>query len=349
MGRCDILGVGAVSAVGLDAWSTAAAVRAGVAGFRESELFTRHIEPLVMATVPDEHLEPLRPDVAAAPGLTPRACRMIQLAAPALREAAAGRAMAGVPLLLGLPEGTPADLLELICLQAGVPLDVRRSAALPHGRAAGLVALGRAAELLGGRTPEMVLVGGVDTYYDGALLAELEAEGRVLVPDGMDGFIPGEGAAFLLLARSAAGDQALASVLGAGTGEERGHLYSGTACTGEGLCAALDGLAGSEPVPASPTVLAGLNGENVGSREWGIAAIRRRALFGEPLRMEHPADCLGDIGAALGAMLLVIAAIATRKRYLATPIVVWASSDREARGAALVASPMAPPSAARGA
>ena len=45
------------------------------------------------------------------------------------------------------------------------------------------------------------IVGGVDTYLDLRLLATLDAEQRILGPRVMDGFIPGEGAAFYRLVR----------------------------------------------------------------------------------------------------------------------------------------------------
>ena len=44
-----------------------------------------------------------------------------------------------------------------------------------------------------------IVVGGVDTFFDLRRISVLDSESRILCPSVMDGFIPGEGAAFLVL------------------------------------------------------------------------------------------------------------------------------------------------------
>ena len=58
--------------------------------------------------------------------------------------------------------------------------------------------------------------------------------------------------------------------------------------------------------------------------------------FAENFEVEHPADCLGDAGAALGPILLGLAALGLEKGYRGSPCLVWSTSDREPRGAALL-------------
>jgi 3-oxoacyl-[acyl-carrier-protein] synthase-1 len=183
-------------------------------------------------------------------------------------------------------------------------------------------------------------VGGVDTYLDLFLLGALDAESRVLGEGVMDGFIPGEGAAFLLLGTPGAGraaGNAAVRVVSVGTGKETGHRYSEEPYRGEGLAETLQAVftngGSEEPVK---TVLAGFNGEHMGSKEWGTAFLRSRANFTDDMRMEHPIDCFGDPGAALGPLLVALGAIAIREGHLEAPCLAWASSDREERGAALL-------------
>ena len=132
---------------------------------------------------------------------------MLRLGAPALQQAAKGvEAVTQAPLFLGLPDAyrdrpAPANssFLQHLKAQSGVEFDVARSQVFPKGRAATLLALEAALRCLSERQAEVVLVGGVDSYLDLALLSQLDLEDRILGPRIMDGFIPGEGAAFLAL------------------------------------------------------------------------------------------------------------------------------------------------------
>jgi len=58
------------------------------------------------------------------------------------------------------------------------------------------LALEQALQAIAAEPNEPVVVGGVDTFLDLRLLAELDAEQRILGAQVMDGFIPGEGAGF---------------------------------------------------------------------------------------------------------------------------------------------------------
>jgi 3-oxoacyl-[acyl-carrier-protein] synthase I len=86
----------------------------------------------------------------------------------------------------------------------------------PFGRAAGALALQRAAELLA--TGRRVLWGGVDSQYDWAVLDGLACVDRLLTPDNVDGIRPGEAAAFALL--QLAEDSAHPKILGLGMGRQ---------------------------------------------------------------------------------------------------------------------------------
>jgi 3-oxoacyl-[acyl-carrier-protein] synthase-1 len=331
-----------MSAVGIGAAQTAASVRAGVSGFRESELLSERFDPYTLAALPDACLEPLAPGLRDDPQLRPRTARLLRLASPALREAAGtSSGGAAVPVFLGLPEDCAdggRDLLAYLALQSNLALDLGASRVFPHGRAAGLLALQAALAHVASRGGG-ALAGGVDCYRDQHLLDALDREGRVLVPGALDGFVPGEGAAFVLLRRrseEAGGADGLGTLSAVAVGEEPGHRYSDQPCCGDGLTRAfaglLDGL-GNDAEPAR-TVMAGLNGESFWAKEWGAATLRTQRLIADDARVEHPADCFGDAGAALGPLLLVVAVAGLGRGWLRAPVLVWCASDRAERAAA---------------
>jgi 3-oxoacyl-[acyl-carrier-protein] synthase-1 len=344
--QAEILAVGVVTPVGLDVASAAAAVRAGVSGVRESSVYNRFFEPHRMALVPEDALPPVAPALESA-RMTSAHARMLRLAAPALQQAAELVSKAPAALFLGLPEARPGEpdavgatfLADLAKQEANI--DLRSSKLHREGGAAGLFALCDALAHLQARRAESAIVGGVDTFLDLRRLATLDAEGRILGERVMDGFVPGEGAAMLLLATPACakrmGAKPLARIAAAATGLEPGHRYSTEPYRGDGLAQAFQTLfAAAASVPPVRCVYAGFNGENLPAKEWGVAQLRSAQRFEGGFQIEHPADCIGDTGAAAGPIMLGLAAIGIQKGYRRDPCLVWCTSDREPRAAALL-------------
>jgi 3-oxoacyl-[acyl-carrier-protein] synthase-1 len=327
-----------------------ASVRAGLGGFCASSIHDRHFEPMTLALLPEEELEPLA-DIIEPRGYSSRLRRMLRLAGPAMREAVASvpEHAPPMPLFLGLPEPRPgaqpmaaAELLSAFSQQSGVAVDVEKSRVFPSGRAAALLALEAAARHLADGAASSVLVGGVDTYLDLAVLGALDAEERVLGDRVMDGFVPGEGAAFIWLRApgTAEPDARVPSVtlLGVGAVNDPGHRYGTEPARGEGLAGAMDQLFAALPGPVRPieSAFAGFNGESFQAKEWGIARLRHTDRFSSLARIDHPADCFGDGGAALGALLLALAHAALIRGNRKGPALVFASSDHEPRACALL-------------
>lgn len=344
-----IVSVGMISAVGIGAQQTASSVRAGISRFCETSIYDRRFQPFTMSLVPDECLPPLEQSLEETVGLTARQARMLRLASPALGEALAGVADVGqIPILVGTPEAFPnrADpagkkFLEQLATQSGLKFNLALSKMFPNGRAAGLLALREALARMQSGEHASVIVGGVDTYLDLYLLGTLDMEGRILAKGVMDGFVPGEGAAFLLLStanKAASNKKPISWIAGVATGLEMGHRYSGEPYRGDGLASTMQELFAAIPSVKDnvQTVLASFNGENFWSKEWGVAYLRSKERFQENVRIEHPADCFGDPGAALGPLMLGLGAVGMQKGYLDGPCLVWCSSDRQERGAALI-------------
>ncbi|MEZ4296934.1 MAG: beta-ketoacyl synthase N-terminal-like domain-containing protein [Polyangiaceae bacterium] len=274
---------------------------------------------------------------------------MVRLAGRALGECLSSAAETrSLPVLLAVPEAYPGypppvepEFLEQLRTQAGVEMDGRRSKLFATGSAGAFLALREALDRLESGAEERIVVGGVDSYVDGNLLLELDNDRRLLARPVRDGFIPGEGAAFLVLARPGTVNLRdpvpIARIDEAANALEPGHRYSEQVCRGDGLTAAFSRLfEGASRLGPVQTVYSGINGESFGAKEQSAALTRHSERFAEDMAIEHPAARLGNTGAALGAMMMALAAIGLRRGYQRGPCLLWCASDRGERGAALM-------------
>jgi 3-oxoacyl-[acyl-carrier-protein] synthase-1 len=201
-----ITGIAMITPVGLRMDQTCAAVRARIARFEELSWRDKAYAPIVMSAVPDDCLPELSVEHETDPLLTVRAKRIIRFAdfiAEELREA---EIQGKIPFLLGLPQANEekpveADkILQYAANRMEIDIDPILSEAIPRGRASGLMAIHHACSLIKSEQADYVLVGGCDTYKDIEVLGFLNVANRLKSETGLDGFIPGEGAGFLLLA-----------------------------------------------------------------------------------------------------------------------------------------------------
>jgi 3-oxoacyl-[acyl-carrier-protein] synthase-1 len=211
------------------------------------------------------------------------------------------------------------------------------SKVISAGRAGGLIAIQMAFRYLANCPDTHVLVGGVDTYYDGALIQLLVQDERLLAGGNMDGFIPGEGAAFLLLSRQRVAlfrqSNKAVCLYEPGTSREAGYRGSKEPYRGDGLASALAQALVNAPIGTIKTLYSSLNGENYFAKEHGVAMLRNRERLQGDLKIEHPADCFGDLGSAFAPVAAAIAAVHLAGDNAASPCVLCCSSDRDARAA----------------
>jgi 3-oxoacyl-[acyl-carrier-protein] synthase-1 len=306
-----ITGVGARSPLGLDALQVTLCARAGKIEPRPTAFLDSRNYP-----IGDVRALCLRDDLHGFE-------RLVELAVPALREAAAtlgprraaGDARLRPPILLTLPEAGRADddarlgpaFVETIAKRAEIPVDLARSEVIRAGHAGFAIALARAAALLREREVHAVLVGGVDSYHHPGVLASLDEGYRLHAPAVSDGFVPSEGAAFVLLEPLRVSDAAvrpLARLVLAGATREE------TVATGApNLAEAMTRLARGAAEVAGPLgwILTDINGERHRVREWTMVQMRIDDLVEEGARVERWVEELGDAGAATGALLAVLA------------------------------------------
>jgi len=327
-------------------WAT---VRAGTSCIGNSHVMDKNLDAISMGLVPEEELAPLPPELEALQ-LPTSARRMLRLAGPTLAAIAQAAGPAPLTVYVGLPQlessVTPwlAQFVNHLGKAAGQSVDSATSRVFPNGRAAGMLALEAAMQQLASNPAATVVVGGVDSYLDLRRIAVLDGESRILGPRVMDGFIPGEGAAFFVLKDAAAAQanptSAQVKVLAAASVVDKGHRYGSAPALGEGLAKALDKLRETAPADAAPvdSTFAAFNGEHFEAKLWGVARLRHEDFFLPNMAMRHPADSIGDTGAASGAILTALGAHAISIGRQHASVLVLAASDHESRGCALLST-----------
>jgi len=310
-------GVGARTATGSTALQVAMTVRAGRFRPRESHLVDRNGQPMVTCRVP------AIPDVVY--GLE----RLVALGAPPLALAAqawmtqaeATRNTAPIPLICALPpEDRPGfdrrlirNFLPAMAEASGVPIDPTRSRLVLHGRGGGAEAFLLALDRLRAGADAAILVGGVDSFHDPDALEELDRALRLHSPECENGFVPGEGAGFVLLTHRsrATGLPRSAQIFGAALEQEPRPFGANKPTHGLGMTAAL--RKASAPLGTGARRIGWVMNDVVGERhridEWTMARTRAFQVFQPEYVHEEPLAVTGDLGAASAAVLLVTACV----------------------------------------
>jgi 3-oxoacyl-[acyl-carrier-protein] synthase-1 len=341
-----MIGLGASTSVGRDAWASAAAVRAGISGFMQ--------HPYMIDTAG----QPMR--AAIAPWLDiglSGVDRFEALLFPAIDQALAPVAEERtsplrIALSLGLPSPRPGlanDLSSSLVKTLGKKYRQVFSAVatFPNGHAAGLLALDAAAKKLEQGAFDACVVAGVDSYIEPETLEWLEDGDQLHSAGPLNnawGFIPGEGAGAILITRGEIAERLrlmpLAIVLAVGTAFEPKRIKSDTVCIGEGLTQAFRGALAQLPNGIKVTdVYCDMNGEPYRADEYGFTGLRTKEAFEAVSDFVAPADCWGDVAAAGAPLHLMLAAIAGAKGYARGNVAfAWASAEPGERAAALLAT-----------
>jgi len=341
--RLYIAGIGMITPVGFDAPSTAAAVKAGISAYAESDFYDDEFNKIKLATVPEAILDDCLNEELLRGELDSRQARMLQLSKSAIEEIKPKMPKNGkIPLILSVPEqdeNTDCKLektfIENLVLQSDINIDLNASRIVSNGRSGGLVAIKLAFRVLESTGVQFVLVGGIDTFFDKNKLDILASSGRLLTNEAVDGFVPGEAAAFILLTTNSShmGMQNLPSLFEPGLGEEEGHIYSETNYTGDGLSDAVRTAISLACVSGIKKIYTSMNGEHFWAKEYGVAVSRNRQAFDEDVKHEHPAEFYGDAGAATGVILVGLAVVDMRLYNYRAPCLICCSSDRVFRSA----------------
>lgn len=328
---------GMVTAVGLDAPSTCAALRARIDGFRETRFLGPAGDWLVGAAVP-------------LPRNWIGTRRLAHLAAGAIVEA-----LAQVP-------GLDADAALILCLaeenRPGRPVTdatafarmlgeiaeipaATRTRIVAHGRPGGFVALQTARRILTEGQARAVVICGVDSYLTGQSVAHYLGVNRLLVPGNANGFIPGEAAAAIVCTLSGPGLR----VAGIGLAREDAFLYNARdeggldlPLRGDGMARAYTQALEEAGVKLSDTTLkvGDQSGEKFFFQQTALAMLRVQRERSPVQPIWAMGASVGNVGAAVVPLMLGWMHTATQRGYASGPILVEASGDDGACGAAIV-------------
>jgi 3-oxoacyl-[acyl-carrier-protein] synthase-1 len=328
-----ITGISLISAVGLNGIQSCASIRAGIAGFREWEGYfcpgepgSGDLEPLVCARVPRSYR-----GVGRVAGLMASAAQELMHHARLTRKT-----VADLHLLVSLP-GEKCEEVDAFLARSGIE-KYRERKVHTAGHAGGLLAIREAMDLIG-KGARGCLVIGSDSYLDDETLERLHANKRLKCAAAIDGFVPGEAAAAVMLEDVSSarkrGAEVLACVDACGAGVEKNVIASEKPSVGGGLSEAIRNTVKNGA--RHGWVVCDLNGESYRAREWGYARVRLNKVFEDEIVLWHPADCIGDVGAASGVVLAVVAARAFQRGYAPEEkALLWASSDGGERAGVVV-------------
>ncbi len=365
----SITGIGAVTPVGLSAPASAAAFRASIARLTSLEAGEVHgpegaVPPRTGGRVPLEWFDG-GPRIQEWPGherfevpipppehllIEDGVERLVRLAVPAAVEGWRQAVGTGFPprdwgLFLGLAAeedaNTGAHLIE--ALKAALNgFQPALTEVIAEGRAAGLAALHRASTVIAGGRITGALVGAVDSLIRPSVYERLDSAGFLKGSSNPQGVLPGEAAAFCVLEKQPRAAKPLAALVSTAVAEE---LASGTdkPNQAQGLTSVLRTVRTTAALSHLPLIICDLNGDRYRALEWGLASTR---VFGNlskraeaPVSGEfwHPADCIGDTGAASGILDCIWAVEVIRKQYARlNQVVVWGASDGRLRAAVLL-------------
>lgn len=330
-----VLGSGMVTAVGLDAPSSCAALRARLDGFQETRFPGRDGTWIIGAPVP-------------MPRNWMGTRRLAHMCAAAICEVfdqvpeAEGRTR----LILCLAEDgragrliTDSDrFLRMIGEIVALP-EMPRVHIVAHGRPSGFVALQTARRLLA-EGADYVMILGVDSYLTAPAIGQYHGQARLLTPTTPDGFIPGEAAAAVLCAARHRGGLAIS---GLGLAREPAPIYNGRdtegfdlPLRGDGMTRAYSAAFAEAALSHSDIVLkiGDHSGESFWFRQTALAMMRTQRARSEVQPIWAVGASLGNVGAAVVPLMLGWALAAAEKRYGPQgPVLIEASGDDGACGA----------------
>ncbi|MCY1080755.1 beta-ketoacyl synthase N-terminal-like domain-containing protein [Archangium lansingense] len=349
-GAVPVTGIGMVTSVGFGAYPACAAIRAGIVRMNELDKSQR------IADRPS-----WKPPLIGSPlkGLTDGYFgmgRWTRMTVDGLRDLMVNARLGGqefeqLGIYLGLPSGggisqeRRQQLAARIAQWLQLPGLQSRIRIYSEGHASALKALQDAlTQLQQGRFTQAV-IGGVDSLVERERLTQLWTEGRLKTDENAVGLIPGEAAAFFLVESPVQARRRKAEVLAwleaPSVAHEPVSPASGQPCNGLGLGRAISTtLVGLTDRGAhTGLILSDLNGELYRAEEFSKMVPRALQHLQQPWRLWHPADCIGDTGAASSAISVCVGARALARGYAGTDnVLVCASSDEGLRGSVYLRS-----------
>jgi 3-oxoacyl-[acyl-carrier-protein] synthase-1 len=304
-----IIGAGICCAVGRSAPAASCALRAGIDHFRESDFSAPDGAPIRVARIGQAEVW--------------GGVRLAHWLSLAIEEAMSGldvKEHVDIPIVLMCPDAE--RQLSAEHEQFATVKSLRSALSMRFGRSSKMFAGGRgalarglayASALLHSASTTKVLLAGVDSFLNAADVTWYLREERLLVPGNSDGFIPGEGAAALVLERcdhsrphQKPHGAAFTNLLGVGFEMEEGRPDGSTPSRAQGLSRAIRNAMEEAGVSMNDLSfrISDQNGESFFAKEAANAMTRCAEIGGRLPQVLTTADCTGEIGAATGPLML---------------------------------------------
>ncbi|GEM_PF-929900 len=210
---------------------------------------------------------------------------------------------------------------------------------LAGGRGGWFAGLRHAMELLEAGEP-LVALGAVDSDCDSRSLQRLHKRNALLGEHNPDGRIPGEAAAFLLLARRDVPRQIAARpwawIRDCHVDAEQRHLMQPHSTKGEGLARLYRKLREANPNWRADAIDSAQPSGTHWARSFQMAYLRNAEIMPEPLTVRGVGDALGDCGAATPALLTAFAGLRFSRGDEARRVLLYGESDDGGMGACLL-------------
>lgn len=338
LNRVSVVGCGMVTCVGFNAAATCAVMRARVRNVKETNLWDPQSGEYVSA------------GRVELPHWWIGIGKLAELVAPAISEclvAARPRSASNVPILLGVcPSDRPHrfsglddQILDEIEYRLGFRIHPR-SEVIARDRVSAALALSRAREWIVSGEFDMCVVAGVDSFLDQPVIDHYLTERRILTPASSNGFSPGEAGSAILVAADS-GQEAGLHILGIGLANEKATIETEQPLLGNGLTSAIGSALGAADLRIEDVDyrISDLNGEHYRFKEMVLAMIRyERKRRERRFDLWHPIEYIGDVGAAIGPLLLGVALVSSRMKYGVGPTVLLTLGNDNGDRAAIVAS-----------
>jgi 3-oxoacyl-[acyl-carrier-protein] synthase-1 len=328
---------GMVTAVGLNAPASLAAMRAGIRNVNQTNLWDMYSgTELAAGKVP-------LPQWWAGIG------KLADLAAPAILEcleAAKPVPATNVPILLGVaPSDRPFRMKGLdqqILPEIEHRLRVRlhpASHVIARDHVSIVVALREAVDLLRNKQVAAVIVAAVDSLLQHDLKDYYLSKYRLLTPVNSNGFSMGEAGSAVLVTPAGASAKGELQILSMSTAREKATLESDEPLRAEALTQVIRETLRQSGLTIQDVHyrITDLNGEHYKFKEMSLA-INRFVRNPTPniFDLWHPIEFIGDVGAAIGPIVLGVALHASQKGYGMGPTVLCTLGNDDGERAALL-------------
>lgn len=347
-----ILASGMVSSVGFSAAACCAAIRCQLDNVEESGFWVEG-QWLLAAKVPTDSEE----EKVGAEKLKWLLTLALEDCIDNAKQYTPDIDLAKTPLLLCLPEASRPDfteelghrLFEVFNEHYQIPFH-EESLIIYEGSTSIVTAMEQAQRILRKASVKQIIIAGVDSLVSPNAIAAFAKNKQILTDKHSDGFIPGEAASAVLVTSVDSTDNPQLYCSGTGLAEEpfdtqqlrqKNEQQNGQQETSEPLMA--KGL-----IQATRTALDGagarlydmdfrmtdISGQQQHFKESSIATTHLLHTKKSEFDLLHPADCIGEVGAAIGPVLITVLLDGVKKGYLpGDQMIVQLSNPDGLRGA----------------